>query len=323
MAELFKDIAEFKQHIAVNTTLHIPSLAPYISQAAKKYLHDWISPEFYTELVDGHKTDGLSTEDKTLLPYVQTCLANFALYEYTPIGQIQFSDSGIHINVTEKKKTAFEHQVKLLRTSFIETAYDALETLMAFLEENEGDYDTWKTSPAYSKNRAHFINTSKEFSKIYELKRPAQTFRALTPVMGHMEEFAIKPIIGDTYFNSLKDDIEDKDDPSAEDAIVLKYIRSAIAFFTVAEGLKQDMVSITANGVMAYSSEKLKAIPVSDSRVSVKVSQAESFGNRYIDKLTTHLKANLDDYPEYKSFSEQEMPTRESSNSNLKSIFRI
>lgn len=319
MAELFKTIDEVKKSVAISGAFEIETLAPYISSAADKYLKQWISPAFYNELVTSFEDENLSAANEKALPYVRKCLINFALYKYAPMGQIQFSDSGIHISVSESKKTAFEHQFKALQSSFIETGYDSLETLLQFLEANEDDYATWKGSDQYTKNKKHFINSSKVFEEHYELKRGRQTFKAITPTMGHIEKLAIKPIIGPAYFLDLKTKIQSKAALSTPDQLILDEIQPAVAFFTIAEAIANNTVKVIEEGITTNSG----SAQISTEVLSKKISQAKTMANRYISSLTKQLNDNLDDYPLYKTYvAEDEEPTT-SVNENLKGIFSV
>ena len=303
MAILFSDLDELKKYLSVNNSFTIKSLAPYITPAVDKYIKESISEDQYDALVTAYEGTP-SAEQTALIEKLQPALANFAMYIYLPFSEVNITDAGISRQESANFKTAYANQVEKLSSSLIEMGYDALETMLEFMEANEDDYPLWVASDAYTKNKAHFINDSKEFNKHYSIKRGRQTFRAIQTVMEDVELLFIKPAIGVDYYDELLNLILTKAGIPAVDAPALLLLRKALAHLTISEALAQSWVRLTANGVTFIehtnaSNKEIQKTATND-QMSLKIRQASTTGHRYLDKLKSLLDDNLDDYPTYR-----------------------
>jgi hypothetical protein len=313
IAELFNDIDEYKQFVAVNFSLELDNLTSKVFESARKYIVEWLGTQQYATLVGVHNLNVMTPQQQFLLPYVQRALANFSLYEYISMASIQVSETGINRVENENFKTAYKYQVNDLKLSLIEAGYDALELMLAFLEDREVDYPLWQASTGYTKNKELFINSAKEFREAYRIFRGRQTFDLLRPLIDDMECFSILPCIGDPYFDELKDQILNKT-ITVENQKAINIIQKALAYFVITEGARKNWVKITAHGVQAGSflnDQSYEAQnPATQRQVSTIMMQGDEMGNRHLSKLQTLLIGNTD-YPTFNTWYDEQQAEEE------------
>ena len=305
MARLFKDITEFKKYVSVNTNLEIDSIAPSISYAIDMYIIPAVGEAQLSTLEVAYNANSLTPSQTYLLEKIQPALANFSFYEYIPMAEVQVSESGIIRHENNQYKTAYQNQVKTLRQTTKEVAYNYVEALLEFLEGNEASFPQWVSSSAYTKNKQLFINTAREFEKHYPIMRGRETFRTLIPVINDVECFYILPAIGQGFFDYLKGKILNKDNFPFQEAMALNLIRKALSNFAIAEASQQGWVKFVSNGVV-FQEQKTAGFEVEEKtakneQISIKIRKAEEIGHKYIDKLKSYLNDNISDFPSYEN----------------------
>lgn len=306
MAKLFDDIDELKKFVSVTRAMKIESIAPKIDHALKKYIEPWLGPVLTTAIVAAHAGGSPTAIEQSLIDKIQPCLANFAWLEYIPMASVVVDDSGINRKENENWKSAHSGQISDLKADAIESAYDNLEYLLQFLEDNENDYPTWVAfTEGYTKNKEFFINTAKELMLHYPIVQGRQTYHALRPILEDVECFTILPCIGQDFFDYLKSKIALKQAFTNPELEAVKLIRKAVAQFAIHDASKSSWVKFNSQGVM-YIERKGSETNVTEQKtakneqISVKIRQAWEKGNMWLSKLKELLDGNLDDYPAYR-----------------------
>lgn len=320
---LFENITEFKKFISVNVSLDFTTIKPSIDEAEIKYIIPLIGQEQYDQLKDvyengigsssGSGSGSSYTEDdnNALLEKVRRVLANFAMYIYVPIGELQMSAAGITRVESGDRKSAFQYQIKNLQRRFITSAYEWIEELLKFLDENKSTYTLWANSSAHADANEFFINSASDFNKHVNISKSRITFTELMATMRRVEDFQIKGILFDELFDEIKKQILE-DDVSEENEKLLTFIRPAVAHLTLAEALDDLSAKITPDGILVSNNRFTQEIdqrePAMQDMINTKIKKAISNGENYLNQLRTYLRANVDEYPLYKgsnSYSEE------------------
>lgn len=301
---LLKTIEEFKKYVAVNFGLEIESLEGYIQEAERQHLVPVLGQVEYDALVAAYVADPqtLTPAQEALLPHVQRMLAGFAYLAYLPIGNVQVSDAGIHRTENDHQKSAWQWQVRELRTSIGESAFRALEALLGFLWAHPADYPDWNGSAEKAHYLRHFLNTSREFSRHFDLQDSARLYFRLRPTLQTVEEFRIRPILGKTLYNTLKAEIAALN-LSPESEALLEQIRPALAHLTVHQALSRRAISLTDFGAseqeVRTNDNGFGISPARDGVVSHFLSEAEANGEAYLHELEAYLDEHHATYPDY------------------------
>jgi len=308
---IFPHIGDFRGQIgkAVSVNFDLNDTGPTILAAAESYILPWIGAELWEELVAAVDANSLTPAQDALLPYVQRSLAHFTMYEYIATGEILVSDAGVFRQENEERKTAYKSQVNNYRKYMLVTGYAALESMLKYLQANASDFPNWTSNPASKRNREAFINYASDFQLVYSININRYVMETLRGLMLDLEQFAILPLLGDEFFTELKTAI-DADTVTAAQQQVITLVQSAVAHFTVEEGLRRNIVQNT--GIAIVSTETLEpqgnyrqGTPNSNN-LRLSIQHHDEFANRHVSRLLRFLRANIDDYPTYKAFVESE-----------------
>lgn len=304
MARLFNDIDDFKKYVAVTSNVEMESLAPSISYAIDRYILPALGEAQLNTLETAFNSNTGLAPLTYLLDKVQAALANFAIYEYLPMAEVQITESGVTRTEGTTTKTAYQNQVKTLRQTTLEKAYNYIEALYEFLEFNETSFPQWVSSEAYTKNKKLFINTARDFEKHYPITRGRETFRTLIPAMDDVENFYILPVLGQLFFDYLKGKIATKTTFPFKEKLALNLIQKATANFTIVEASQQGWVKFVSSGVVSQqqntSSFEMEERSANNEQFSIKIRKANEIGLKYMDQLKKYLASEIDDFPIYR-----------------------
>lgn len=327
MAKLFADITELHAFVGggINYSIEIENIDPTVEDAASKYIIPWID-ELYTDIRDKDTgTSPYNPEDLALIPYIQKALAPFTLFEYAPIGSVQFSGAGFVRTESENVKSAYKYQENNYKDKMLENGYERLENLILFIENNKANYPKW-TGELREKSRGLFINTAKEFRSLYSNYITRWTFEVVRPVMEDIEEFAIWPVIGEDLFEDLKTKL-DAGTLSDNEKKAVRFIQKAIVSLTIREAEKRHWVRMEGNKLIynersESQSGEYQRIAMREQLETLARSEA-IVGNRYISRLLKLLNDHTDDFTGWPIIViEEEETTTETDYSDQK-IIRI
>lgn len=304
---LFQTIDEIKEHIAVNLSFDIKDVKPYITLVEERDVIPMISKaEFDTiqNLVDNPPGGGLSAIQQEFLDKLRTIIANLAFVEYIPIGNVQISSSGIHISMTENKKTAFQWQVEEVRESLLKVGFNAMDRLLEFMELNKASFPDWVASDGYAETKELFIKNARDFSKQYHIAGSTRTFIQLKPIMKIVEQLYISTTICEDFYLLLKQEIL-TDTVSSVNQKAIDHIKPVIAHFTVSRAVADLPIKLTASGITINrfgdrDNIKIKE-PAKDAQLNMLHQSAKSNGETFMAMLKDFLDKNADDYPVYKN----------------------
>ena len=249
MTELVKTVEDLKKHVAIDFIDGFDVVEFAIedreTELRTKYLGDtlWdkLKAEYAGGVVYNPETDG-PLYAKALW-YAQRIIINFALLDYVPEGSLDISENGIRITVNDTKKQAFPWQIKNLEDKYEKTANRNIENLLTFLDDNITRFDAWTASPVYTALKEHFVHSATEFQKYLNLDTSHVVFLKCLPDMGYVEDIMMRGMLGNDFYEELKErikDAEDVDEPPADPTtsqddeydIVFDLIKGAIANYT-------------------------------------------------------------------------------------------
>lgn len=305
---IFTDITDFKSFIGkgISASFTFDELGPTILNAAELHLIPWIGQGLWNDMVTA--VAGSPTTPQTdLLPYLKRPLAMLTMYEYTQIGEVLVTDQGVMRVESEESKTAYKAQVNNYREYMLIYGYQALEPLLAFLEANTGDYPLWTDADESKRNREAFINTVQQFRIAYSTEMTRYVMENLRGLMLDIEQFAIRPLLGDALFDELKAAIMAKSETDEQKTLIAK-IRKAVAYFTVEEGIRQKIVANTGRAIVVLEilepQGNVRQGSPSGEKLSLALRHHDEFGDRHISLIKNFLDENRDDYPTYKTYIE-------------------
>ncbi|NCD41654.1 MAG: hypothetical protein EOL88_06125 [Bacteroidia bacterium] len=241
---MIKTTAEIQQYVSVDINFQQKSLLPYIEQSKTQIIR-LLGKEQYNELenwynlAEGETQPGNAAELEVLLPYVQRPIANFAIFYGLSALNVVVGPTGIGVVNTQNLAPASKDRTDTLRNDLIAAAYDAMESLLVFLEENKEDYPLWENSEAYSEQYDVLITSARRFDEIYRIDRSRLKYLEWRPVMRDVELLEMAPLVSSDLMDEIKGELKDNA-VSNENQIVLPYLQKALAYITASRANKDE-----------------------------------------------------------------------------------
>lgn len=304
----FKDIDDLKTILSVNAQMDFNQMVIFLNDVDRTILKKYLGSEFLAELQTlfeaENSFDDFEGTEKDLMNLLRVSSANFALAKWIPSGQLSIDDSGIRIANTDTHKTAFPWQIEKLERSVNELGYNALEELLAHLEQHIDDYDTYKASSVYAVNNYLFIKSSEEFTTYFEALNSSRiNFIKLRSIIRKVEDFEIKAVILPDFFNDLKTKLKAGDTIGANAQKVIDLIKPALAHLTIAKAVNELSAVITPDGFVVFDTTSASAAGA-DAKKNIESAAlnrialaAEQDGKSYLKILADFLETNKADYP--------------------------
>ncbi|MGB4776419.1 MAG: DUF6712 family protein [Daejeonella sp.] len=282
---IVKDINTFLKHVPANTSFSWELIKPFILQAENTYVLPLLGATFYADLSAIGAPTGKALE---LITRLEHAISNIAFWMYLPVGNVQISDSGVQIITTGDRKTAFEWQLNQVMASVSNLGMNGLDSTIDYLETNAADFNTYKTSDTRTANTTYFINNAPQFDDCYHINRSRLTFACFWPIIKQVEDEQITAAMGGEY-TALKTRLASTDPVSAADKKLLKVVRNAIAYATIAKALPQLAVEISPLGLSANYLSMINNVnyktPASDYRVQLLLSHVKETAAGYFSEI--------------------------------------
>ncbi len=192
----------------------------------------YTATEYSGDLTSDNKFD-------QLVHKFQLAILTAGYRDFARNNDLQHSEAGRTITVTEESKPAFEWMIERDDRALVQKSFKALDLLLEFLEaeaETEG-FSSWKTSTARKSLRGQLIYSATQFDDVYRIGGSLRFFILVTPLMRAVERRKILPVIGETRYNTLRTKIANAEALSEPEAKLLKQIAEPLCFYTVKEAL--------------------------------------------------------------------------------------
>lgn len=186
-----------------------------------------------------------------LVKNCQSPIIRHSLRTYFPSADVQHTESGRAITVTDTQKPAFEWQVEKDNANLLDLAHRAEELLIEFLflNKNSVPLDTlWKGTDAAKALTGGFINSAVDFSKLFFINNSKRVFMAVSPIMQEKLRDIIKPCFLAVDYDAIITAIQ-AGSVTGETKTMLDKAAVPLAYYTMADALKQLSVEVLPDGV--------------------------------------------------------------------------
>lgn len=296
---LIRTIEQFCAHVRVQVdSFQLENLEPDLRVAERRHLRQVLGAALYNELSALSNDDVQAALDDSasatggLLRLVHEALANLGLLEYLPINQLQINDAGVYVIAGGSRP--FQWQIDQLKASLRAKGYNALESVLEYLEAHLADFPAWATSPAAVQAREQLLASAAEFTRHYDIAGSRLTYQALLATLRKVERFELEPVLSFEYLGELRAQLV-AGALSADNQVVLeRFLRPALAHLVVAAAIPE--VGLTFNGravelnIFRPDDANGKEADASlDQLLSLKMSQARADGLVFLTQLRRHL----------------------------------
>jgi hypothetical protein len=283
---LITDIATVKQYVKVMFNSSNASLAD-MTGAEIRFLVPILGQTLYAALLATPTTPPYDD----LAEYCKRAVAPLAYWTDLPTLQTQISDGSVGTFVSNNMQAAHRWEFEELSEALADKGCFALENLLQFLFDNAADY-SWTVPLNYDL----IFLTGKEFNKYYNIYQPYRTFEMLRPLLREVEDQEIRSIIGDGFFEELRDN----DAPNDDEKKVIELIKKAVASLTIKKAVERLPVKISAFGfTVMLSRNPDRAVQGEENaptdQMSLLHTSVKKSGESYLVKLKDLLNANASD----------------------------
>lgn len=228
---IIKSNDEIKEYLSVDISLNQKTVNPYLKPAEEQVIR-LLGKDQFEELDDYHNfSDETVAELDDLLPYVQRPVVNFAFLKGLSMLNVSIGENGIAVVSNSNLTPASKQRTDDLKADLEKAAYDALESLLEFLEEHIDDYPLWEASDAYAYQYEYLITSARRFDELLRIDRSRLTFLNWRPTMADVEFLEIFPAVSKEFCDELKEEMK-ADDVSEANQVVLPLLQKALAYLT-------------------------------------------------------------------------------------------
>jgi hypothetical protein len=303
----FQNVNEIKAILPIGVGNDFNRLKPHIENAENKYIRPLLGFDICEELRVFYETDYPQepTEDeilrKELVQKIQFATIHLAFYTGFDFLNISVTDAGFQRIETERTKGLYKYQEDSLKTFFSETGYNALDDILVFLESNIASFENFMNSVNFTKIITSFLPNTKVVEEIpFDLHGSRLIFLALQPALSYIEDTAIRPVLGETIYAQVKEEMV-KDDIDVKFLLLLTYIRKPLIYLASAMLMEETGATLYEKGLYFDKNEdqqraKVVRGPSPADRIAILVNRNRLIGNNYLEMLKSYLLANFEEY---------------------------
>ncbi|MCY1720158.1 hypothetical protein OU798_07380 [Prolixibacteraceae bacterium Z1-6] len=304
---LFKTITEIKEFLPIGVGNDFDRLKPHIANAENKYIKPLLGTPMYDELQEFYEAEypvepnDAQIATKELLGKVQHATIHLAYFIGFDFLNASISDAGFQRVESERSKGLYKYQEDNLREYFSDSGFNTLDDVLVFMESNIAYFNEFKLHENYTVLKQSFLPTLAEVEKIpYNLFGSRLIFLALKPHFAYAEDTDIKPILGETIYNTVKTEMV-KDAPSAAVLALLPYIRKPLIYLAAALLMEETGGILGDKGLYfrktnaTYPGNKIKG-PSTEEVVARRVGNERMKAAGYLEALKAELIEKWEEY---------------------------
>lgn len=220
-----------KKHLKLNTSLSKDNFAPFIPDAERKYIKPFLGEELFS-LIDAYASNPIELESPrlaALFPYVEVALSRFTLLIAAPSLDLHVGEQGFGVISSGSIAPASRDRVRDFMASIEKLAWDNIEDMIRFLENNKDDYSEWVQSEAFTMHTKNLINSAVQFSKFVDIEESRLTFHRLRQDMANVEDRWVKTLISEEQFDAFIEMLRDGESFSPMQSKLLYHLQSFVA----------------------------------------------------------------------------------------------
>jgi hypothetical protein len=304
---LFQNVNEIKIILPIGVGNDFNRLKPHIENAENRYIKPLLGFDIYNQLSElyitqeSHEPDETEILHRELLGKVQFATIHLAFYIGFDFLNVSVTDAGFQRIETERTKGLFKYQEDAIKTFFAETGFNALDDILTFLDLNIEFFEQFMNSENFNKLITSFLPNVKTIEEIpFNIHRSNLIFLALKPSVAYIEDTAIRPVLGETIYATVKSEMANEV-VDVKVRVLLDYIRKPLIYLASAMLMEETGATLGDKGLYFAKNEdqqraKFVKEPATAERITVLVNRNRLIGNNYIEMLKAHLLKNWPDY---------------------------
>lgn len=187
------DTKDLKRYVSASTNIVFADIEDSLQTAFENFVLPVITRQQYKELQESKDLDA------ELLVKIKRSVANYAFYEDAAKFLILRSQVGSQTAENSPKLWQYQKDAD----SYKKKAYQGIETMLAFLEENQDHYQKWANSTLCTLYKSCFVKNVAIFQKYEDINESRILFLKCKQNLDFAQEFMIKPIFGERLYEVI------------------------------------------------------------------------------------------------------------------------
>lgn len=317
MSNLFQNIADLK---SVFPQVHRSQddLMTYVDDAIDLYMVEYLSQEFYDELVQALTTasydlNALTAAQKAIINHLRTAAAYYGFYEALPYINIHVSNTGAMSHSGEGAAGVRQWESRDARRAAIHKADQKLDKALSIMEATPASYTTWSGSDAFTVQKKHLITNADDFKTkgLLDINKSRRTYLRLVPFIAKAESHELTDCMGSTLLTSIKSKIKAGTALEAKETILMdEHIYPALAHYAMYHAAGTIRLDISSSGITLITTADGSMTKQEKESAFVQW-RREVYGDaqRYLSNAKKYLDDNSADFADYTSDDASENDT--------------
>lgn len=233
---------DLKQYLSIAENFDFEDFAIYIPKALRSYIKRYVG-NLYNELSTIDDSDPAATIKQEAQTLIDTAVANFAFYLYTPYLSITMDSSGMFVVTSDNRSPITQTQLNDIRRELLRSGHEAMDDLLEVLEINADVFAEWHTNYSTIYKNSLVYSTS-EFNQYYNIFNSRQTFLSLKPSIINVEDRIIKTSFTIDFIESFKGTV------TGAKKEVKELLQKAIVHGTIAKVYAEGIYEITPSSII-------------------------------------------------------------------------
>ncbi|MDU1893062.1 MAG: DUF6712 family protein [Dysgonomonas sp.] len=226
---IINNIEQLKETARVNKDTPFINWMPFLNDARDHFLTNYLGRKLIAKL-DEVDTASTADDDKiyiAILPMVRRVLGPYAVYLSTDELSINTGDNGHTVAKSDKLAPASDAKIAKAANSLLERAWNNLEFLLEYLEENIDSVPEWKESQYYQNCKTKYFPSAFVFQDagLIDIEYSRLTFEKLRQLIIRIERSEVKHFISNEVEEIIFSPEDDKKDKAA---LLLSMVRAYI-----------------------------------------------------------------------------------------------
>jgi hypothetical protein len=204
---------ELSVHLPITISFDFDIIRSDIKRAEDAFLKPYLGESMYSILNNWTIDKPEDIRLEKLYEFAAPVVAKFAYSYYLPKSAVQTSSAGIHRIETETERSLYKYQYIELEKSAKADGYQALETMLMFLEKTADKYPEWAYSKEVKDLRESLLPESGLFNFFVPISNSSVLFWHLKNYIVKEQKEYISKRLGENLLNRLisQDEAETKD----------------------------------------------------------------------------------------------------------------
>lgn len=295
---------EIGAYVPVSASLSFQKMEASLSSAASMFVLPMTGRALMERIEAVYAAEERTDAERELLDDAQRAVANLAFWHDFDALNLRISDQGFQRQGSEDWQGAYKYQEDRMREMFKTRGFNALDALLDHVEEHIDEFPEYKDTETWRARRTAIVRGPRDVDRFVNISGSHIVFERLRTEFRTVEEYALRPLLGDELYRRLRAWLEGKEDWPETAGCALEELRLRCADMVVRKAvarLMRQTGSLTDRGLYfnqtaagTYTDKTTTA--ATDQQIGNRTALAEVDAERAAAALQTFLKEYLGDY---------------------------